>query len=315
MGKWPGKKDTLGWPKSSFGFFYKILHFLVNPVIYMVYRDTCWQKIRCVCLDNKIWHTLFRMQNWGNTLAAQWLGLSAFTAVVPGSIPGWGLRSLLAGTDPDAGKDWEQEDKGLTEDWGQEDSDRGWDSWMASLTQWIRFWANSGRYWRAGKPGVLQSMGSQRVGHDWATEQQQSHEEQSKKKRKKNWSTIDGPWTSSRRTNIYAQRYLNVRLPNKDYENKQRFFLKILPVLSLYCGAQASLVETHGLSYSGVCGILALWPGTEPTCLPPGKYRNWRFWKVSYECCTTEHKLHEGWGGICFLHQFLTFGLHTESAQ
>ena len=41
---------------------------------------------------------------------------------------------------------------------------------MASLT---RVWANSGRWWRTGKPGVLQSMGSQRVGHDWATEQQQ----------------------------------------------------------------------------------------------------------------------------------------------
>ena len=79
-----------------------------------------------------------------------------------------------------------------------------------------------------------------------------------KKKRKKNWLTIDGPWTSSRRTNIYAQRYLNVRLPNKDYENKQRFFKKILPVLSLYCGAQASLVETHALSCSGACGVLVL---------------------------------------------------------
>ena len=36
---------------------------------------------------------------------------------------------------------------------------------------WV--WASSGRWWRTGKPGLLQSMGSQRVGHDWATEQQQ----------------------------------------------------------------------------------------------------------------------------------------------
>ena len=50
---------------------------------------------------------------------------------------------------------------------------RGWDGWMASLTQWTWVWANSGRWWRTGKPGMLQSMGSQRVGHDWATEQQQ----------------------------------------------------------------------------------------------------------------------------------------------
>ena len=52
--------------------------------------------------------------------------------------------------------------------------DRGWDGWMASLTQGTCIWANSGRLWRAGKPGALQSMGLQRIRHNWATEQQQS---------------------------------------------------------------------------------------------------------------------------------------------
>ena len=56
----------------------------------------------------------------------------------------------------------------------REGRDRGWDGWMASLTQWTWVWANSGRWWRAGKPGMLQSMGLQRLGHDLATEQQQS---------------------------------------------------------------------------------------------------------------------------------------------
>ena len=42
-----------------------------------------------------------------------------------------------------------------------EEGDRGWDGWMASLTQWTWVWANSGRQWRTGKPGVLQSMGLQ----------------------------------------------------------------------------------------------------------------------------------------------------------
>ena len=41
---------------------------------------------------------------------------------------------------------------------------------MASPTQWTWVWVNSGSLWWTGKPGVLQSMGSQRVGHDWATE-------------------------------------------------------------------------------------------------------------------------------------------------
>ena len=47
----------------------------------------------------------------------------------------------------------------------------GWDGWMASLIQWTWVCASSRRFWRTGKPGVLQSMGSQRVGHDWVTEQ------------------------------------------------------------------------------------------------------------------------------------------------
>ena len=42
--------------------------------------------------------------------------------------------------------------------------------WMASPTQWTCVWVNSGSWWWTGKPGVLQSMGSQRVWHDWATE-------------------------------------------------------------------------------------------------------------------------------------------------
>ena len=53
---------------------------------------------------------------------------------------------------------------------GGEGGDRGWDGWMASVTQWTWVWASSRRWWRSGKPGVLQSMGLQRVGHDWATE-------------------------------------------------------------------------------------------------------------------------------------------------
>ena len=48
--------------------------------------------------------------------------------------------------------------------------DRGWDGWMASLTRWTWVWMNSGRWWWTGRPGVLQFMGLQRVGHNWTTE-------------------------------------------------------------------------------------------------------------------------------------------------
>ena len=69
-------------------------------------------------------------------------------------------KSWLIWKDPDAGRDWGQEEKGTTED----------DGWMASLTQWAWVWVNSGSWWWTGRPGVLRFMGLQRVGHDWATE-------------------------------------------------------------------------------------------------------------------------------------------------
>ena len=75
------------------------------------------------------------------------------------------VSNWLPGKEPDAGKDWRIE----------EEDDRGWDGWMASPIQWTWTWATSRRWWGAGKPGVLQSMGSQRVGQDLATKQQQQH--------------------------------------------------------------------------------------------------------------------------------------------
>ena len=72
-----------------------------------------------------------------------------------------------------------QRDNSLEKTWflarlktGGEVADRGWDGWVASPTQWTWVWANSGRWWRTGKPGMLQSMGSQRVRPNLATKQQ-----------------------------------------------------------------------------------------------------------------------------------------------
>ena len=53
---------------------------------------------------------------------------------------------------------------------GGEGDDRGWDGWMASPTQWTWVWVNCRSWWWTGRPRVLQSMGLQTVGHDWATE-------------------------------------------------------------------------------------------------------------------------------------------------
>ena len=51
-----------------------------------------------------------------------------------------------------------------------EGDDRGWDGWMASRTRWTWVWASSGNWRWTGRPGVVQSMGLQRVEHDWVTE-------------------------------------------------------------------------------------------------------------------------------------------------
>ena len=59
--------------------------------------------------------------------------------------------------------------QGKTEGRREGDS-RGWDGWMESLTWWTWVWESSGSWSWTGKPGMLQSMGSQRVGHDWETE-------------------------------------------------------------------------------------------------------------------------------------------------
>ena len=77
-------------------------------------------------------------------------------------------KSWLIGKDPDAGRDWGQEEKGTTED-----VMAGWHHWLDGV------WVNSGSWWWTGRPGVLRFMGSQRVGHDWATEL--------------NWRTYLGP--------------------------------------------------------------------------------------------------------------------------
>ena len=58
-----------------------------------------------------------------------------------------------------------------------EKGNRGWDGWMASPTQWTWIWANSKRWWGTGKPGLLQSMGSQRAWQNLVTEQQKQTSE------------------------------------------------------------------------------------------------------------------------------------------
>ena len=103
-------------------------------------------------------------------------------------------KSWLIGQDSDAGRDWGQEEKGKTED-----------EMRKTDTRWMWDWVNSGSWWWTGRPGVLRFMGSQRVGHDWATEL--------------NWTELN--WTSHKK---YAFVFFN-------YKQFARCFLKEFYVL------------------------------------------------------------------------------------
>ena len=88
------------------------------------------------------------------------IGRTDFEAATPVLWPP-DAKSWLIWKDPCAGKDWGQEEKGMTED-----ETVGWHHQLNGHGLWV----DSGSWWWTGRPGMLQFMGSQRLGHDWATE-------------------------------------------------------------------------------------------------------------------------------------------------
>ena len=110
----------------------------------------------------------FELWSWRRLLRVPWtarrsvwmfIGRTDAEAETPVLWPPY-VKSWLIVKDPDAGRDWGRRRR----------DDRGWDGWMASPTRWTWVWINSGSWWWTGRPGMLWFMGSQRVGHDWATD-------------------------------------------------------------------------------------------------------------------------------------------------
>ena len=101
------------------------------------------------CKGNQSWVFIGRTDAWAE-IPILW----------PPDVNNWLIRK-----DPDAGKDWRQEEKGMTED-----KTVGWHHQPSNSCWWTWVWASSGSWWGTGKPGVLQSIGSQRAGHNWVTE-------------------------------------------------------------------------------------------------------------------------------------------------
>ena len=116
----------------------------------------------------------FKLWCWRRLLRVLWTSRRSKQSILKEISPKYSLEGLMKDSNPLA--TWCEELTPGKRPWcwerlkaeGEGDN-RGWDGWMASPTWWTWVWASCGSWWWPGKPGMLQSMGSQRVRHDWLT--------------------------------------------------------------------------------------------------------------------------------------------------
>ena len=113
---------------------------------------------------------------WKRLLRVPWTVRRSNQSILKEISPGCSLKDWYWSWNSNSLATWCEELSHLKRPWcwerlrAGEGDERGWDGWMASLTQKTWVWVDSGSWWWTGRPGVLQSMGSQKVGHDWVTE-------------------------------------------------------------------------------------------------------------------------------------------------
>ena len=119
----------------------------------------------------------FELWDWKRLLRVPWTARRFNQSILKEISPEYSLQGLMLKLKLQYFDTWCEELTHLKRSWwwewvkvGGEEDDRGWDCWMASPTQWTWVWVSSGSWWWTGKSGVLQSMGSPRVGHDRVTE-------------------------------------------------------------------------------------------------------------------------------------------------
>ena len=144
---------------------------MVFPVV--MYRCESWtiEKVEC-------WRTdAFEPWSWRRHLRVPWTARRSSQSILKEISPEYSLEGLMLKLKLQHFGHLMRRTDLFERSWcwerlraGGERDDRGWDGWMASPTQWTWVCVNSGSWWWTGRPGVLQSMGSQRVGHDWVTE-------------------------------------------------------------------------------------------------------------------------------------------------
>ena len=144
---------------------------MVFPVV--IYGCESWTIKRPEC-----WRTdVFELWCWRRLLRVPWTARRSKLSILKEISPDYSLEGLMLKLKLQYFGHLMQRTDSLESPWcwerlkvGGEGDDRGWDAWMASLTQWTWIWASSGSWCWTGRPDVLQSVGSQGVGHDWTTE-------------------------------------------------------------------------------------------------------------------------------------------------
>ena len=117
---------------------------------------------------------VFELWCWRRLLRVPWTARRSNQSILKEISPGYSLEQLMLKLN------LQYFGKGLTH-WkrlwcwegfgvGGKGDDRGRDGWMGSPIRWMWVWVNSRSWWWTGRPGMLRFMGSQRVGHNWATE-------------------------------------------------------------------------------------------------------------------------------------------------
>ena len=140
---------------------------LVKAMVFpaVMYECESWtiKKAECRRID------AFELWCWRRLLRVPWTARRSSQSIVKKSIKdwcwSWNYNTLAT---------WCEELTHLKRPWcwerlraGREGDTRGWDCWMASPTQWTWVWVDSGSWWWTVRPGMLQSMVSQRVRYDW----------------------------------------------------------------------------------------------------------------------------------------------------
>ena len=147
------------------------LFLLAFPVVMYRYESWTIKKAERWRID------AFEVWCWRRLLRVPWTARRSNQSILKEISPGVHWKDWCWGWNSNTLATWCKELTHLKRPWcweglraGGEEDDRGWDGWMVSPTQWTWVWVDSRSWWWTGRPGTLQFMGSQRVGHDWVTE-------------------------------------------------------------------------------------------------------------------------------------------------